>query len=293
MSPVTPLESYPDLAEAIGSDGIFLKREDLHPYGSHKGRSIPVMIERYAKAGDRRFAISSSGNAALAAALYAREYNGRGQDPVELDVFVGNHIAPHKLEKLRKLADGHVRIVMKERPIQALMQAVNEGARSLRQSLDDLALAGYEPLAKEIVSQAKKAGAVFIGTSSGTTAQALAQYFIDNEMPIEVHIVQTSSCHPMSQEFEPYDGPDEPSAADAIVDSVAHRKESVVTLVNETGGRGWTVTNDDIQAAEDMVREHAGLEVSTNSALSVAGLMKAVELGWEFAGAPVCMICGD
>ena len=54
----TPLEAYPKLAKAIGVNELYFKREDLHPYGSHKGRSIPVMIDHYLKAGERRFAIA-------------------------------------------------------------------------------------------------------------------------------------------------------------------------------------------------------------------------------------------
>ena len=30
---------------------LYFKREDLHPYGSHKGRSITVMIDIYIKEG--------------------------------------------------------------------------------------------------------------------------------------------------------------------------------------------------------------------------------------------------
>jgi len=48
---ITPLEHYPTLAKAIGVSDLYFKREDLHPYGSHKGRSIPVMINNYYKKG--------------------------------------------------------------------------------------------------------------------------------------------------------------------------------------------------------------------------------------------------
>ena len=70
---ITPQEPFPALAKAVGLTDIYLKREDLHTYGSHKGRSIPVMIDHYLKEGSKNFAISSSGNAALAAALYVKE----------------------------------------------------------------------------------------------------------------------------------------------------------------------------------------------------------------------------
>src|SRR5262249_22493246 len=137
----TPFESKLELAAAIDTDTVFFKREDLHPYGSHKGRSIPVMIDHYLKAGVNRFSISSSGNAAIAAAMYVNELDEkRDHDFIDLDIFIGQHAAPRKAQKLKDLADDHIRVLVKERPLQALTQAVDEGAQSLRQSTNDLAL---------------------------------------------------------------------------------------------------------------------------------------------------------
>ncbi len=291
----TPLESYSKLAAKIGFSALYFKREDLHPYGSHKGRSLPPMIDHYHAQGDRRFAISSSGNAALAATLHIAQL-----PDASLDVLVGNHISEKKLNKIRTAiasaqAENRIRILRKERPLQALMQSTQEGMRSLRQSTDDIALIGYESLAEELIVSSKKnpIGAVFIGTSSGTTAQALAAYFSKNKSPIQVHIVQTSSCHPMAETFEAYDGPDELSIADAIVDQVAQRKTKLIPLIESTGGTGWIATNDDISAAQNFTREQTGLEISTNSALSVAGAMRAAYTGHEIDGAVVCLVCGD
>lgn len=289
---ITPHEMHADLAAAIGVAGLYFKREDLHPYGSHKGRSIPVMIDHYIEHGNRSFVITGSGNAALAAALHIKKLNAGSPIPYTLDVFVGNHIAPHKLDKLNALADDHIRILTKERPLQALTEAVQAGTRSLRQSTDDAALMGYASLAIELAS-IKNAGAVFIGTSSGTTAQALAEYFISKKFPIQVHIVQTPSCHPMAQEFEVFDGSEERSVADAIVDKTAFRKKSLIPLIKKTGGYGWVASNDDIKTAQELAFKHTGIEISSNSALSIAGAMKAAYLGYEMKGAVVCMICGD
>ena len=287
---ITPIQEQTALAQAIGLGKISFKREDLHPYGSHKGRSIPVMIDHYLQAGDRKFAISSSGNAALAAALYLREKHQKEQ--IDLDIFVGQRVSAKKLDKLRHITNEHIRVLVKERPLQALNQAVADGYRSLRQSTDDVALKGYETLAQEIVS-IKKAAAVFIGTSSGTTAQALAQYFIKEKKDTQVHIVQTSSCHPFSQEFDAYDGPDEISIADAIVDQTAMRKGALIPLIEETGGRGWFATNDEIRSAQKLVETHSHLNISTNSALSVVGAMQAAYTGYEIPGIVICMICGE
>jgi len=253
------------------------------------------MVDRYYSSGDRKFAISSSGNAALAAALHVKSLNAAKNSPadmIDLDIFVGQHAAPHKTEKLRDLADEHIRVLIKERPLQALTQAMNEGARSLRQSTDDTALIGYESLAQELAA-VKGVSAVFIGTSSGTTAQALAAYFTKKKLLIQVHIIQTSSCHPIVESFDAYEGPDELSIADAIVDITAQRKSALVPLIEKTGGRGWFATNEQITTAQELAKKHANLDISNNSALSIVGVMQAAYVGYEIEGAVVCMICGD
>ena len=176
---LTPLEAYSGLLDSLGGTGtLYLKREDRHPYGSHKGRSIPVMIDHYSAQGERRFAITGSGNAALAAAKHIRHLNENLPAktlPWQLDIFIGNHIEAGKADRLHALADDNISIYTKERPLQALTAAVADGVRSLRQSTDEIALLGYKALAEEIVSARPQLGTLWVATSSGTTAEALAQ----------------------------------------------------------------------------------------------------------------------
>ncbi len=292
---MTPLEQYKELAEKIGVSNLYFKREDLHKYGSHKGRSIPYMVEYYYKKGDRKFAISSSGNAALAGAKYVVEFNSANEDKIFLDIFVGPNINEHKLQSLKQLESKNptnIRVLIKERPLQALNQAIGEGYRSLRQSTDDTALAGYTSLAEELTKQTKL-GAIFIGTSSGTTAQALAEYFIENKIQAQIHIIQTSSCHPIADQFENYDGPQDKSIADAIVAQTTERMPKLVTLINQTGGFAWVSSNEDIKQAKELVSKYAHLEISNNSALSVSGLIQSVYRDWKIDGDIICLICGE
>ena len=289
---LTPLEKQAALADAIGLKELYFKREDLHPYGSHKGRSIPPMIDHYVASGERRFAITGSGNAALAAALHVKKLNEKSVEPIELEIYTGNHISSSKLAKIKAFESEQIRVFGKERPPQALTEASQNGFRSLRQSTDDEALVGYASLAQEL-SEIKDIGAVFVGTSSGTTAQALAAYFTQKKLTIQVHIIQTSSCHPMVDEFDSFDVPNERSIADAIVDQTAMRKAKLIPLIEKTGGRGWCASNADIESAQELIKKHADLNVSTNSALSVAGAMQAAYMGYEIEGAVVCIICGD
>ncbi|MEI6057975.1 MAG: PLP-dependent lyase/thiolase [bacterium] len=303
----TPQTSQPELAKALGVATLFLKREDLHPLGSHKGRSIPHMIDAHlaaistsdgsASGGKPHFIISSSGNAALAAGLYVKELN-KNATAVTLDILVGQNINPKKLLKIQALRDDNISVAIHDRPLQILTVKTHEdpSIKSLRQSVDETALVGYESLAREL-AEISALEAVFIGTSSGTTAEALAAYFFKNKLStsgkvVEVHIVQTPSCHPMVEAIEPGET-GEKSVADAIVDHVAHRKHALLPLLEKTGGAGWIADNESIKIAQELVQKHANLSMSTNSALSIAGVMNAVYTGRSWTGAVACIIAGE
>jgi threonine dehydratase len=294
---VTPHESYNPLGQALGADSLYFKREDLHPYGSHKGRSIPVMIDAKLKEGFTHFVISSSGNAALAAGLYIRELNEKRKEKekekITLEILAGKNINPKKLEKLEAVVDHHILLSLQDRPLQALfMKTLDPEVQSLRQSDSDAALVGYISLAEELM-EIPNIKAVFMGTSSGTTAQALADYFAKNKSGVEMHIVQTASCHSLADSFVDNFSSNEKSIADAIVDQTALRKEVLIPLIEKTGGSGWIATNEEINTAQEMVKKHAELSISPNSALAVVGVMQAIYTGKSWDGTVVCMICGD
>lgn len=291
---ITPQKEYPELAKELAINKLFLKREDLHPYGSHKGRSIPTMIDIYLKQNITHFALSSSGNAALAAALYIGKLNAeRKTNKIDLDILVGRHITTKKLRKLEQFGNENIKITVHDRPIQTLFNITKDlKIKTLRQSTDDTALIGYQELAKELLEIPDLKG-VFIGTSSGTTAMALAEYFALQNKKIEVHIVQTSSCHPIADYFINDPILDEQSIADAIVDHNGIRKNSIVKLLETNNGSGWIVSNEQILAAQELVKKNADFDISTNSALSIAGLMQAVYTGRFWEGSVACIICGD
>jgi len=292
---ITPNELQAKLAKDLGIKNLYFKREDLHPYGSHKGRSIPVMIDKYLAEGIHHFAISSSGNAALAAAFHIQKLNHYRNDKINLDILIGRHIDNKKLEKLSQFKNSEISITMHDRPLQTLFNITqDQNIKPLRQSNDDNALVGYEVLAKELL-EIKDLNAVFIGTSSGTTAQALSEYFEKNSKKnkIQIHIVQTSTCHVIADAFVDDQILDEKSLADAIVDHTALRKNKIIELIKKNEGSGWIASNELIISAKEITKKNTGLSISNNSALSVAGLMQAVYTGQSWDGSIVCMICGD
>ncbi|MFA6426916.1 MAG: PLP-dependent lyase/thiolase [Candidatus Magasanikbacteria bacterium] len=296
----TPQQTFPELNRALGIE-VYLKREDMHKYGSHKGRSIPYMVKKYAKEdGIKKFVISSSGNAALAAIHTVQAHNRNNEEKLELTVYIGNNIDAQKLKMMTAvIEDPKVQMLQVERPKQTALQTEKEGEiKILRQSSDDTALVGYAELADEL-NKIPNLNAIFIPTSSGTTVQALGMAFETikpstwggKQFP-QLHIVQTTACHPMSELFDTDTRTTKTSIAGAIVDNVAFRKEKVKEIIDKTKGFGWIVTDDEIKEAQKLIKDTCNLAISPNSALSIAGLIRAQKKGYTFDGVVVCLITG-
>jgi len=195
---------------------------------------------------------------------------------------------------ISEISDPHIHLEESPRPLQALFNLVkNANKTSLRQSTDDDALIGYKTLADEI-AETPGLGSVFIGTSSGTTAEALARRFAETKKTIAVNIIQTPDISPIAKELGAKLTPTTPetSLATAIVDKAAHRKDTLVALLQKTSGAGFIVSNDDIRQAQTLLRDHAGIEATGNGALGLAGLIHALAQGTRPQGSVVCIITG-
>jgi len=285
--------NYPKLASTLGLTEVFLKREDQHKYGSHKGRSIPLMIKKYFKEGQTNFTISSSGNAALAAIESVQAHNRNNDKKITLKIFIGQNISPIKLKTLSGIIeDARIELSQVENPRQSAFLLEKEGqAKNLRQSTDDTALVGYAELAEEL-TKIENLSAIFIPTSSGTTAQGIAEHLLKIKNPAQIHIVQTTAVNPLAREFDSDFTPEEKSFADAIVDIIGHRRDKLIAGIKQTGGTGWIVSNEEIRTAQKIIAENCSIDISPNSALAVAGLMKAIKHDWKFTGPVACLITG-
>lgn len=287
---ITPLTLAKKLAKELKiQNQVYLKREDLHPLGSHKGRSIPTMIDQQIKNGQFNFVISSSGNAALAAAIYTKKYNQKNKkQKINLQIIVGKNIAPEKLKMIKKNTNEFVQLAQMPNPKQTAFQLEkNKGCHWLRQSTDDTALIGYEKLAKEL-AKIKNLQAIFIPTSSGTTAEGIYQGMKKMHLKPQIHIVQTTACHP----FVDGDEHTATSLAGAIVDKIAHRKQNILKIIKQTKGGGWIANDTEITGAIKLIQKTEKIKVSPNSALSLVGLQKTLTKNKKYTGSIVLLITG-
>lgn len=301
----TPLINAENLARELNIPALYFKREDLHPYGSHKGRSIPKMIEKYAAEGWQNFCISSSGNAALAAALFIKDYNAKNPaKPLTLKIYIGYKIDKEKLRRLLQVSslplwqkiknfflckspEIKIRQTINPRQSAFLFEKLKKG-KNLRQSTDDLALLGYEELAQEL-ALIKNLETIFVPTSSGTTAQGLYLGFKKLNLFPKIYVVQTTTCHPFAES----EIIDEPSLAKAIVDKIARRKPYINELIKNNKGKVLVIKNSELLEAEKTYHGHFPNEKpSYNSLLSLAGLQQELQNGATFSGAVICLFTG-
>ncbi|MCO4770375.1 MAG: PLP-dependent lyase/thiolase, partial [Deltaproteobacteria bacterium] len=165
----TPAQDWPSLARELGLDRLVLKREDLNPGGSHKDRGLlyQVAAHRADGAGPRAFALSSSGNAAVAAAAACRLTGDR------LFAFVSPQTAPAKMASLE--ASGADLLVC-SKPINFARYAGRVfGLTDLRATKDPRSANGYRSIAGELASLRPDALLTF--SSSGTSLRGIADGF--------------------------------------------------------------------------------------------------------------------
>lgn len=167
---MTPLEERTDVAEAIGIERLFLKREDLQPTGSFKERAASRQIEHLVERGKREAVISSSGNAAIAVACEAKDQG------VRLYVLVSPDLVSSKRSAL--CASNPVVIQSKRAMRFANYLSARYHLPNLRPSIDDHAVIGFTSLGEEIEEQMeeqKGAEVIVSFVTSGASLEGMIQ----------------------------------------------------------------------------------------------------------------------
>ena len=279
----TPLSN-----EIIDGIDVTFKHEQTNPNGSFKDRSLAYQLSHYLSEGKRSFVISSSGNAAISAAAYARLKG------LELTVFVAEKINRQKLAKLESLQNKQIKLIKSKQPkSDAIKFAGANAVVNLRGSVDEHAVMGFKTVAYELLDKFPSLDSVFVACSSGTSATGIALGFKEaNRTDVQLHICQTGYIHPIAKEFDTNFKEEEDSMADAIVDRVARRKNKLIELVKASGGSGWVITDTGLRLAHEAANQKGSLKgMSYNSLLPLAGLRKALVSGFNLKN-PVVILSG-
>lgn len=284
----TALEPAEELGIALGIPSLRLKREDYSPTGSHKARYLGYLCSLLVARGVRQAVISSSGNAAIAAAAYA------SLGGIRLLSLVSPRTPRVKLERLR---DYSQLTVISDHPVALLHHAVhNWGLADLRGSVNPLAPNAYRGIAQELLEEAELAG-VFLFSSSGAAALGLSQGFAQLLEPAarpQVHVVEGT---PGGELTRPWYSSGSRSPADSGLGDLGSRRSrlapAVRRAVRQSGGRGWRVGASDLEEVLDLGNRH-GLSTSWEGIGALAAMRQSFsETGPGSGGSWVAILTGD
>ena len=243
----TPLQDAGPLGARLRLPGLALKREDLSPTGSHKARSLGLMVSQLLAQGIRQAVISSSGNAAVAASAYCRAAG------IRLLCLISPRTPRVKVDALLRLGQ---LVVATPRPVDLLHHGVGAwGLADLRTSTNPLGPAAYRGIAAEL----HRAGAwasVFTFSNSGATALGLHQgaRCLGGPEP-QLHVVEG---WPGGEITRPWYPPGESPPATGVGDLGTSRSRlapAVRRAVRESGGRGWRVTRAELDEMRRLTRD--------------------------------------
>ncbi len=278
-----PLEPAPELGALLGLEGLWLKREDLSPDGSHKGRAMDVMVTGLLREGGDQAVISSSGNAALAAGARCREHGLR----------LLSLVSPSTPGvKLRRLVAAGGSVVISRRPVELLHHAAGAwGLVDLRASTNPLGPVAYRQIAAELAVAGEWAQ-LFVFSSSGATALGIAQGF--GALGASVPTINPVEGDPGGELTRPW-YPGAPSAAPAGVGELGTRKSRLAPLlrraVRASGGRGWRVSRGDLLETRRLA-EQVGLHTSWEGLAALAAAHTAAASGVGGKGRCLVLLTG-
>lgn len=275
----TPLEKI-----NILGDPVSIKREDKNPNGSFKDRSLAYQISYYYEHGINHFVISSSGNAAISAAAYIKLIDAT------LDIFLSEKTDVAKKEKLNSVIKNTQKVTLHFTPkakSDAMKFALEKNYLNLRGSVDDKAVIGFETIAFELFEQDPAIDAVFIPCSSGTSTTGIYKGYFEllkqrkiSKIP-QIHIIQNTKIHPIASEYDKNFTSTKTVSTNCIVDRVAKRKRNVMNYIERSSGSGWVVSDEEVDNARRLMGDQLS-DISNNSLLSLAGLLKASQKGYRF-----------
>ncbi len=316
----TPLAQHPALASAAGLAGpLWVKDETVNVAGSHKARHLMAVLlylrvleTARLPAGeglrDRRLAIASCGNAAMAAAVLARAAEW------PLDVYIPPDASPAVVRRLREL--GSTIRVCERRAGEAgdpcflrFREAVRAGAIpfGVQGTENGLAIEGGRTLAFELVDGLRDERAafpeIFVQVGGGALASALGQGFAAAERggaltsAPKLVAVQTEGCAPLARAWERLGSTPLPEAArtrsrfmwpwettprsiaHGILDDETYDWWAISEAMRAGGGRPVVVGEAGLARANELAHAHTAICVSATGSAGLAGLLASPAAG--------------
>ncbi|MGW0709708.1 threonine synthase [Streptomyces sp. NPDC002643] len=296
----TPLIGSPGLRRDLAMPRLWIKDETRGPSASNKDRATALVIESGLRAGADTITISSTGNAAVATAFGAAAAGMRSV------IFVPEDCNPGKIDLMR--AAGAL-VLRAAGGYPEAFRLSREAARRLgwldrNTGVNPLTLEAKKTVALEIWEQLSRSrpDVVFVPVGDGPTLCGLAKGFRElllcgamDRVPRLIG-VQAAHCQPLARAWR-----GEPADARAhgptIADGIAVTEPSIGSLalqdVRDSGGAYVAVSDEELQRAVSVLASTAGIGSEPAGAACLAGLWKALELGFvERSETAVLLVTG-
>jgi threonine synthase len=239
--------------------GVVVAAEYLLPAGSFKDRGAAKVVAAAKDKGFRSVALDSSGNAGFAVALYAAHAGLRAR------IHVAAGAAPEKLALTR--ATGAEVIVHHDRPT-AARAAAQDDAYDASHIRNPLFWEGVAEAPQSWRAQGLEPEEVWLPVGNGSLLLGLAEGFAQRQ-PRFVG-VQPEQCAPLARPGSPLRA----TLADGVAVGEPVHRDRLLEIVQRSGGRWETVSEDEIQRAFEQAWR-AGFPIEPTSALPFALLERA------------------
>ena len=290
----TPLVRASRLEEITGVGELYFKLEGCNPTGSFKDRGMVVAIAKAVEEGSKTVMCASTGNTSASAAAYAASCG--------LQTII---LIPEGKIALGKLAQAIVhgaRIVAIDGNFDQALEMVKVLTQkypvTLVNSLNPHRIEGQKTAAFEIIEALGDApDYLFIPVGNAGNITAYWRGFV------EFNNLGKASRRPQMMGFQaegaapivrgcPVEKPETIATAIRIGNPASWQKATQAR--DESGGLIDMVSDDDILVAYHLMAEKAGIFGEPASAAPLAGLLKMMNRGMNFAGKKVvCVVTGN
>lgn len=285
----TPLVGSTQAGRRHGLDSLLFKLESANPSGSYKDRFVAAEMSRMRSMGARACVATSSGNTGSSLAAFCARY------AVPCVIVVNQHVPAGKLRQM--LAHGARVIRVRDFVTSpAVTESVLDSLESMSRSSSiplvisayrycPTGMAGVESIAAELATQADRPiDHVFVPVGGGGLISAVCRGFArPGSRGPRVHAVQPDGCSTVVAALERGDDRILPVESRTAISGLAVPFDIdaslALGLVRASGGRGFSVSDDDIFEAQRVMFEEEGIYAEPAGAAALAGLVKAVHAG--------------
>ncbi len=275
----TPLVPAPRLAKRFGAGEVFLKDETRNPTRCLKDRATTVAMALAAESGASGVYCASAGNAAISMAAFAAH---RG---IPCHAFVPGYASPVRLDWLKRLgADLHVSTGNYDQAFEEAEQAGREnGWYSRNCAFNPFLVEGKKTCGLEIAAEMAP-DLVIAPVGDGCTLAAIGKGFREaRELGMITRLprligVQAEGVQPMVARFSGKSAPEGETAAASIAVRQPRNALRLLRELQASDGEMIAVADSQIESAQKLLAEEAGLVAELTSAATLAALARMKSL---------------